>query len=516
MPTPQQQINYGNVPNDGQGDALRTAFVKVDDNFDAIWNAGPVGSNVTIVNSTISTVNTNGNLVLKPNGIGIVQANSSLVPDSANIRDLGTADRRWRRIYLQSYNAANLEVQGDLSVSGNLTIQGDTIQIGNLITDAHTLQLANTAANAAQATGSGITVGANDDIATLLYDSVPNAWITNIGITTAANITADYFLGDGSQLTGIVTSDYGNANVELLMDSGVAANIIPAANAVYSLGDATNYWSNLWVSNNTIYIGGVPLGVTNNVLTVNGEPVLQNDSDSTITTTGDITANSFIGDGSQLTGTPSGATGPTGATGPAGADGATGATGPAGADGATGATGPAGADGATGATGPAGATGPTGATGPAGADGATGATGPAGADGATGATGSFSGNLTANIDGQGYSISNIGNISATRLQNDANLVIRSNVAGTLRNWTFDVLGDLNLPAGGNIVGSGYVAANRIITDPVPLANLTAAAGARAFVSDANLVAAGNFGVQIGSGGANVVPVWSDGTNWYMG
>jgi len=52
-----------------------------------------------------------------------------------------------------------------------------------------------------------------------------------------------------------------------------------------------------------------------------------------------------------------------------------------------------------------------------------------------------------------------GNISATRLQNDANLVLRSNVAGTLRNWTFDTLGDLNLPAGGNIVGSGGISAN---------------------------------------------------------
>ena len=52
MPTPQQQINYGNTANDGQGDPLRTAFIKVDDNFDAIWNAGPVGSNITVLNKS--------------------------------------------------------------------------------------------------------------------------------------------------------------------------------------------------------------------------------------------------------------------------------------------------------------------------------------------------------------------------------------------------------------------------------------------------------------------------------
>jgi len=58
--------------------------------------------------------------------------------------------------------------------------------------------------------------------------------------------------------------------------------------------------------------------------------------------------------------------------------------------------------------------------------------------------------------------------------------------------------------------------NQTITAPTTLANLVPTAGARAFVSDGNLVAAGNFGAEIGSGGANTVPVWSDGTNWYVG
>jgi hypothetical protein len=132
------------------------------------------------------------------------------------------------------------------------------------------------------------------------------------------------------------------------------------------------------------------------------------------------------------------------------------------------------------------------------------------------------GNITVSANTQTWTfattgtLSAPGNITAIGLQGDGNLVIRSNVAGTARTWTFDSLGDLNLPLGGNISGSGYVTAQRIITDPLPLANITAVAGARAFVSDGNLAAAGNFGAQIGSGGANTVPVWSDGTNWYIG
>jgi hypothetical protein len=127
----------------------------------------------------------------------------------------------------------------------------------------------------------------------------------------------------------------------------------------------------------------------------------------------------------------------------------------------------------------------------------------------TAGTVSATGNITAN------NIST-GNVVATRVQNGGNLEIRSNVAGTPRTWTFDAIGDFNLPVGGNISGSGYVTAVRVITDPRPLANLTPVAGGRAFVSDGNLVAAGNFGAEIGGGGANTVPVYSDGTNWFIG
>jgi hypothetical protein len=71
-------------------------------------------------------------------------------------------------------------------------------------------------------------------------------------------------------------------------------------------------------------------------------------------------------------------------------------------------------------------------------------------------------------------------------------------------------------ATGNVTGGNITTVSRVISTPTALANLTAVAGARAFVNNGNLVAAGNFGAQIGSGGANTVPVWSDGTNWYIG
>ncbi len=92
-------------------------------------------------------------------------------------------------------------------------------------------------------------------------------------------------------------------------------------------------------------------------------------------------------------------------------------------------------------------------------------------------------------------------------------------------WQFTNSGLLSLP--GNIDTAGYIGAGNIgvsdniatktlVTDPGPLSNFTAVWGARAFISDGNLAAVGNFGAQVSGGGANNVPVWSDGTNWYIG
>jgi hypothetical protein len=117
----QQIINTGAVANDGTGDPLRTAFTETNSNFTEIYTAGPVGSNVRIANNTILTINTNGNLVLAPNGVGVVQSNVNIVPNQANVRNLGSSTQRWSTVYTQYLNVTNgTTVDGDLTVGGNL------------------------------------------------------------------------------------------------------------------------------------------------------------------------------------------------------------------------------------------------------------------------------------------------------------------------------------------------------------------------------------------------------------
>jgi hypothetical protein len=356
----QQQINYGAAANDGQGDPLRTAFIKTDDNFDAIWNTGPVGSNITILNNTVQSNNVNGNIILRPNGVGVIQANASIVPNTANLRDLGSTNQRWRAAYIGS---GGLSVDGNVTVTGNLTagnisytgnvfvgdLQGSvyaddsTIMVdavdNEMFAAAVTFGRANVTGNVNTGTLSvagNVTANAAGNVwswsnDTMFFPSgaswgsdrftldeyISSAVDGYINITTFDNlnnqaseiqiehgiIDINFYNGanvswsfddsgnftlpgntfavnyaNGTQVS--LEGSYANANAIALGESGWAGNIIPQANAVYSLGNATNYWSNLWVANNTIYIGGVPLGISaGNVLTVNGEPVGNVDAD---------------------------------------------------------------------------------------------------------------------------------------------------------------------------------------------------------------------------------------------
>ncbi len=74
----QQLLDIGTVANDGTGDTLRNAMDKVNDNFTDLYTNTNVGSTVVITSNTISTTNTNEDLVLNPAGTGAVSVIGNL------------------------------------------------------------------------------------------------------------------------------------------------------------------------------------------------------------------------------------------------------------------------------------------------------------------------------------------------------------------------------------------------------------------------------------------------------
>ncbi len=76
------------------------------------------GGNLKFTTNTLSSENTDGNIVLSPNGAGVVTVSAIVKPTTDGARDLGSTALRWQNIYL----------------SGSLGDGTNTVSIANLLT----------------------------------------------------------------------------------------------------------------------------------------------------------------------------------------------------------------------------------------------------------------------------------------------------------------------------------------------------------------------------------------------
>jgi len=199
-----------------------------------------VGAYQTFANSNAATQTTSINSINANVGAYQTFANANAATQTTEINSLQA-----------NITAANTAIT---NLTSNAAIQAtllDTLT-GNAATQS---QVLDTLTSNAAAQASSLTTLLSNAVAqqTSLIDLVANA------VTQAQAIAS-------------VTGTYSNANVATYL-SAFDGNILPSANVTYSLGSSTRQWKDLWVSNNTIYIGNVPITVSNGNLLVNGNLV---------------------------------------------------------------------------------------------------------------------------------------------------------------------------------------------------------------------------------------------------
>jgi hypothetical protein len=220
---------------------------------------GPVGE--LTFDTGLNTVrahngSTAGGILLATNGQSLAaNANVGAFQTYANLTFGTQANAATQAVELNSLRANITAANSAItSLTSNAAIQAtllDTLT-GNAVTQSQVLDTLTSNA-ATQANTLSTLLGNAVAQQTSLIDLLANAVTQSQQIANAAGT-------------------YGNANVKSYFDS-FDGNIIPAANVTYSLGSSTRQWRDLWVSNNTIYIGNTPIRVDGGTLLVNGAPV---------------------------------------------------------------------------------------------------------------------------------------------------------------------------------------------------------------------------------------------------
>lgn len=249
-------IDIGAVPDDGQGSPLRTAFDYTNENFAQIFAAGPVGSNVQIGNTTITTNLLNSNLILSPSGIGRVQFNNTLFPRLDDSYSIGTPSLRFNSIYL---GTGGINTTGGITTTGNITAGyfiGNGSQLTGIVTSGNQIFNGN----------SSVVVAANGNV------SISSAGVSNVAVfaptgvyvagevSATGNVSGNYFIGNGSQLTGVTASAVDA--IDLLgntLSSNVVFSSLTSVGTLTSLSVSGNVVGGNILSDNYYYANGVPV-----------------------------------------------------------------------------------------------------------------------------------------------------------------------------------------------------------------------------------------------------------------
>ena len=214
-------------------------------------NAAAQATSIDSINANIGAYQTyaNSNAATQATSIDSINANVGAFQTLANANAATqTTEINSLRANITAANTAITNLTSNAAIQATLL---DTLT-GNAATQSQVLDTLTSNA-AAQATSLTTLLGNAVAQQTSLIDLVANA-------ATQAQAIAN------------VTGTYSNANVATYL-SAFDGNILPAANVTYSLGSSTRQWKDLWVSNNTIYIGNTPIRVDGGTLLVNGAPV---------------------------------------------------------------------------------------------------------------------------------------------------------------------------------------------------------------------------------------------------
>ena len=256
-------------------------------------NTIPANNNTGLYNNTGAPIPTSGNVV----GGNILA--SGYISAAGNIYTAGFYfgdGSQLTNLPSGNSNYSNANVAAYLPIYSGVVAAGSVSATGN-ISGNYII------GNGSLLTGVVTSSYGNSNVTTLLAGFGSNT------VSTSGNITGGYILGNGSQLTGLPAT-YGNSNVSTYLASGTnTANIVTTANVqggnLKTSGAGGNIVGANYISGNFFVGDGSQLTnvtATSSYSNSNVTSLMASFGSNVVSTTGNISGGYFVGNGSQLTG----------------------------------------------------------------------------------------------------------------------------------------------------------------------------------------------------------------------
>ena len=342
-----QTINVGATANDGTGDGLRTAYIKCNDNFKELFDTTVTPteiingtSNIAVADSANVTISIagsanvtifglqettiGGNVTIATdlnigNSLTITQdftigdqliingsVGSNILPDTNNARTLGNATLRFAET-----NSVLIDASGNITSSANIAganiiasqdviIAGQHVTTGN-VTAGNVITTGVVTATGNITGGNLVTGGA----------VVASATITGLSITStgSGNVTAGgFFIGDGGFLSN-VTAASNVAVTQIANGTSVVGISSSGGNVELTSGGTLAFQTN--GTNLDVLIPITSANITAATGNISGGNILTGglvSATGNVTSSANISAVNFIGNGSFLTGIDTDAT----------------------------------------------------------------------------------------------------------------------------------------------------------------------------------------------------------------
>jgi hypothetical protein len=220
-----QTINVGTNQDDGTGDNLRAAFVKVNDNFTEVYNelGGVELSDIKMSGSTITTDTSNGGIIIDPQGTGTITLTGATTLTGG-------------------FNSDTIATTGNGTIGGNLAVTG-TLTAGTFSPSSITITgVANLNGDVNLGDASSDTITATGRFDSSIVPSVNNAndigssslrwkdiYSTTINTSGDATFTGNVTIG-GNITIGDGDTDNISINAELNND------LVPNSDSLFNIG----------------------------------------------------------------------------------------------------------------------------------------------------------------------------------------------------------------------------------------------------------------------------------------